>query len=112
MEIKSELKETDMKNYTCHYLDDIINTNDIDLVNILWNEESYENILTYDITSVGAKVLSLIFNKADYILENMTEVDIYLSLFHSEKFCRIFNRIWCHIKLKSITSDKYSQMMI
>ena len=39
MESKDELKETDIKNCTCYYFDDIIRL----------YKEKYENILVYDI---------------------------------------------------------------
>ena len=48
MESKGELKEIDVKNRTCYYLDGIIKTEDFDLDNILIDGKSYENISVYN----------------------------------------------------------------
>ena len=45
-----QLKETDVKNRTCYYFDDIIRIEDFDLDNTLLDEKPYENILVYDIS--------------------------------------------------------------
>ena len=58
MENNDELKETNIKNRTCYYLDDIIRFEDFDLDNIFIDEKSYENILVYNIsykTLIGVK---------------------------------------------------------
>ena len=39
MESKDELKETDIKNRTCYYFDDIIKDIDIDFYNILLDKK-------------------------------------------------------------------------
>ena len=68
MESKDKLKETDIKNRTCYYFDNIMRAWDrdinIDFSGILLDEklykEKYENILIYNIsykTSTGAKPL-------------------------------------------------------
>ena len=44
-----ELKEIDIKNRTCYYLDDIIKIEDLNLDNILIDEKSDENTLVYNI---------------------------------------------------------------
>ena len=62
MESKDELKETDIKNGTCYYFNDITKVWDINIYSsdILLDEklykDKYENVLTYDIsykTSTG-----------------------------------------------------------
>ena len=40
MESNDELKETDIKNLTCYFLDDIIKIEDFNFDNILINEKS------------------------------------------------------------------------
>ena len=56
MESKNELKETNIKNCTCYYFDDIVRVfgRDIDFSDILLDKklykEKYENILIYDIS--------------------------------------------------------------
>ena len=42
MESKDELKETDMKNRTCYYFDDIMAVTDIYFSDILLDEKSYK----------------------------------------------------------------------
>ena len=68
MERKGELKEIDIKNRTCYYLDDIITNRDIYSVDILLDKRIYENISVYDIsykTSTGTKPLRVKFDKID-----------------------------------------------
>ena len=50
MESNDKLKEIDIKNGTCHYFDDIIEIEDVDLDSVLINEKSDENILVYNIS--------------------------------------------------------------
>ena len=45
MEGNKKLKEIDIKNCTCYYFDEIINSHDLDLDNMLLDEKSYENFL-------------------------------------------------------------------
>ena len=49
MESNDKLKETDIKNRTCYYFDDIIKIEDFDIDNILIEQKSYKNILVYNI---------------------------------------------------------------
>ena len=71
MESKDELKQTDIKNRTCYYFDNIMRVIDINFSNILWNEKSYktyERILIYDITYkifTGSKPLRVRFDEID-----------------------------------------------
>lgn len=44
-----EFKEIDMEVCTCHYFDDLININDLDLDDILLNKKQYGNALFYDV---------------------------------------------------------------
>ena len=43
MESNNELKQIDIKNYTCYYFDDIIKVGDFNFDDILLDEKSYEN---------------------------------------------------------------------
>ena len=66
MESKNKLKEIDIKNRACFYLNDIIA--DIYSVDILFDKIIYENILVYDIlckTSTGPKSLRIRLDKID-----------------------------------------------
>ena len=47
MEKNNEFRRGGIKNCTCYYFDDIINTKD--LANFLLDEESYQNVLIYDV---------------------------------------------------------------
>ena len=76
-----------IKNRTCYYLDDIIKLEDFDIDNILKDENSNENILTYDIsykTLIGPKPLRIRFNKIDGLIR-IYHGSRYLTLFQSEK---------------------------
>ena len=60
-----ELKEIDIKNRKCYYLDDIIKIEDFNLDNILIDEKSCENILVYNISYkalINAKPLGIRFD--------------------------------------------------
>ena len=68
MESNHKLKETDIKNRTCYYFNDIIETEDFDTDSIWIDEKSYENILVYNISYkilIDPKHLSIRFNKTD-----------------------------------------------
>ena len=86
MKSKDELKEIDIKNYTCYYSDDRIRfwDRDIDFSDVLLDEnlykEKYENILVYDIsykTLTGAKPLCIRTMKQMNLLKFKTELNIY-----------------------------------
>ena len=59
MEVSIELKEINIKNRTCYYFDDIININGLDLDNILLDETTHQNTLTYDLDAQPRVVQSL-----------------------------------------------------
>ena len=46
----NELKKLRIENRTCYYFADIIKLEDFDLVNLLIDEKSHENISIYDIS--------------------------------------------------------------
>ena len=46
----NELKETDVKNRTCYYFDDIIKLEYLDFDDFLVDEKLFQNILVFDIT--------------------------------------------------------------
>ena len=108
MECNDKLKEIDIKNHTCYYLDDIIKTEDFDLDNILIDEKSYENILVHYIlykSLIDSKPLRITFNKIDGFIIRVYDGIKYLVLFGSEKYDFICNRIIYLISVKSgITS--------
>ena len=88
----NELKEIDIKNRTCYYIDKIIKIEDLDLDNILIDEKSYENILAYNIsykTLIDAKPLLIKFNKIDGFIRVYDGIR-YLVLFGSETYDSIY----------------------
>ena len=103
----NEFKEVRLKNRTCYYFNDIIKLEDFDLNNILIDEKSYENILVYDISYkilIDPKPLRIRFFKINKIIR-IYDGTRYLTLFGSEKYEAIYNRIrylisqkkWHHI---------------
>ena len=99
----NEFKEVRIKNHTRYYFNDIIKLGDIDLDNILIDKKSYENILIYDIsykTLIDPKPLHIRFFKIDRII-GIYDGTRYLTLFRSEKYEAIYNRIRYLISQKS-----------
>ena len=97
MESKNELKETDIKNHTCYYFDDIIkaihnNCNDILLEEKLY-KENCKNI--YDIsykTSTGGKPLCIRYDEIDGFIKIQDRIR-YLVLFDCGWFDKICDKI-------------------
>ena len=98
MESKDELKQTDIKNRTCYYFDNIMRVIDINFSNILWNEKSYktyERILIYDITYkifMGSKPLRVRFDEIDGFIKIHDGIR-YLVLVGHEQYDAIYNTI-------------------
>ena len=71
MKRKDELKEIDIKNFTCGYFDDTMRVVDIDFNSILLDGKSYKtnkNILIFDILYkifMGSKPVRIRFNEID-----------------------------------------------
>ena len=87
MENNNEFKKIDIKKCTCYYFDDIMKVEDNDFDNILLDEETYENILIYDIsykTFTGPKPLRITFDKVDGVIK-IYDGTRYLELFGSRK---------------------------
>ena len=77
MESKDELEETDTKNHTCYYFDDIIKVRDIDFGNILLEAKIYKNTLIYHIsykTFMGSKRLRTWFDKIDGFIKIFSNI--------------------------------------
>ena len=94
----------------CYYFDDIINLEDFDLDNILIDEKSQENIFIYDIsykTLIDPKPLRIRFDEIDGFIR-IYDRTRYLTLFGSEKYEAIYNRIRCLISLKSAITYIFS----
>ena len=99
----NEFKKNPIKNRTCYYFDDIIKLEDFDLDNILIDKKSHENILIYGIsykTLINPKPLCIRFNKIEGFIKIYDETR-YLTLFGSEKYDAIYNRIRYLISQKS-----------
>ena len=72
MESKEELKKINIKNRTCYYFDDIMKVEDINVNNTLLDEESYQNILVYNIlykTFMDAKPLRIRFDNVNGLIK-------------------------------------------
>ena len=75
---------------------------------ILIHEKSQENILIYDIshrTLIGAKPFHIKFDKIDKFIK-VYDGTRYLTLFSSEKYDAIYNRIRYFIGVKSGITSK------
>ena len=97
-----ELKEIDMKNWTCYYLYYIIKIEDFDFDNIFNDEKSHENILVCDIsykTFLGKKPLRIRFDKISCVL--VYDGNRYSIIFGPEKYDAIYSRIRHLISQKS-----------
>ena len=104
MENNDELKETNIKNRTCYYFDDIIRFEDFDLDNIFIDEKSYENILVYNIsykTLIGVKPWRIRLDKIDRFIR-VYDGTRYLVLFEVEKNYFIYNMIRYLIRVKVV----------
>ena len=101
---KNEFKKFCIKNRTCYYFEDIIKLEYFDLDHMLIDERSYEeNFLIYDISYkalIDSKPLQIRFNKIDGIIR-IYDVTRYLTLFASENYDAIYNRIRYFISQKS-----------
>ena len=90
-----KLKETDIKNRTCYYFDDIIKTEDFDPNNVLTDEKPYENILVFNISYkrlIDSMPLRIRFDKINGFIR-VFDGPRYLALFGSEKHDSICNSI-------------------
>ena len=103
MDSNNEWNKTDIKKYTCYYLNDIIKIEDFNLDNILIDEKSKESILVYKIsykTLIDSKALHIRFDKIDGFVR-VYDGTRYLVLCGSEKYDFIYNRSFC-IKYKML----------
>ena len=80
--------ESDIKNCTCYFFNEIVKIEDFNLDNTLMDEKSYENILVYNNsykTLIDANPLCIRFDKIDGFTRvyNRTR---YLVLFGKEKY--------------------------
>ena len=115
MDSNDELEETEIKNCICYYFDDIIKIEDFNLDDILTIEESYINILFYNIsykTLIDDKLLCIRFNKIDEFIRAFGGTR-YQVLFESKKYDFIYNRIRYFIGIKSgiryVVSHNYAK---
>ena len=91
----------------CYYFEDF----DIDI--ILIDEKSHENILIYDISYkilLDSKPLRIRFDKRDEFMR-IFDGTKYLTLFGSEKFDAIYDRIRYFIGLKSSITYIFSHYL-
>ena len=93
-----------------YYFDDVIKLEDFDFDNILIDEKSDANILIYEIsckTLIVSKPLRIRFDKIDGFIR-IYDGTRYLTLFGSEKYDAICDRIRYLISLKSGTTNIFS----
>ena len=115
----NKFKETDTKNRTFYYFNDIIKIEDFDLDNISIDEKLYENILVYNIlykNLITSKPLHIRFHKIDGFVRVYNGIR-YLVVFGSEKYDSIFsNRIRYLISVKSgiiyLISRNYAKIKV
>ena len=96
MESRNELKEIDIKNHACYYLDDIIYRTDLNFSNILLDKKLYENISVYDIlykTSTVPKPLHIRFDKIDGLIVILDGKVKHVVLFDYGLFGKICDKI-------------------
>ena len=99
----NENKKVCIENYTFYYFDDIIKLEDFHLDNILINEKLHKNSLVYNIsykTLIGWKPLRNRFDKINGFIR-IYDGTRYLTLFGSEKYHAIYDKIRYLISLKS-----------
>ena len=92
-----------IKNCRCYYFDDIITLQDFYFNNILIDKRSHENILIYDISYknlIGPKTWRIKIDKIDGLVR-IYDGTRYLTVFGSEKYDTIYDRIRYLISLKS-----------
>ena len=114
----NKFKETDTKNRTFYYFNDIIKIEDFDLDNISIDEKLYENILVYNIlykNLITSKPLHIRFHKIDGFVRVYNGIR-YLVVFGSEKYDSICNRIRYLISVKSgiiyLISRNYAKIKV
>ena len=76
----------------CYYFDDIIKFEVFNFDNISIDKKSHENIYISYKTLIGAKPLHIKFDKIDGFIR-IYDGSKYLTLFGSQKFDAIYNRI-------------------
>ena len=110
----NKFKETDTKNRTFYYFNDIIKIEDFDLDNISIDEKLYENILVYKIlykNLITSKPLHIRFHKIDGFVRVYNGI-----IFGSEKYDSICNRIRYLITVKCgiiyLISHNYAKIKV
>ena len=99
----NEIEKVRIKSRRCYYFDYTIKLEDFDLHDTLIDEKSHENILIYHFsykTLTDPKSLLIRFNKIDGFIR-IYDGTRYLTLFGSEKYDAICDRIRYLISLKS-----------
>ena len=81
----NELKETDVKNRTCYYFDDIIKLEYLDFDDFLVDEKLFQNILVFDITLFAWNSSCITFDEINEIIIVYDAIR-YLILFGPEKY--------------------------
>ena len=111
----NEFRKVGIKYHTYYYFHHIIELEDFDTDNILINKKSHENIWIYDISSYKAlicpKPLRIRFDKIDGFIR-IYDGTRYSTLFCSEKYDTICNRIRYLISLKSSILYAFSQYCV
>ena len=99
----NEIEKFRIKSRRCHYFDYTIKLEDFDLDDTLIDEKSHENILIYHFsykTLTDPKSLLIRFNKIDGFIR-IYDGTRYLTLFGSEKYDVIYDKIRYFFKFKN-----------
>ena len=99
----NEIEKFRIKSRRCYYFNYTIKLEDFDLDDTLIDEKSHENILIYHFsykTLTDPKSLRIRFNKIDGFIR-IYDGTRYLTLFGSEKYDAIYDRIRYLVSLKS-----------
>ena len=95
MEGIDKIKETDIKFRRFCSFDDAVGVIDINFSDILLNQKSYKNILTYDVSYknfMGAELLRIWFEKVDEFIKIYDGIRD-LELFALERYNGVYDKI-------------------
>ena len=85
--MSNKIKDIDIKNHTYYFFDDIINIKNCDPNKIEIDENSYKNILIYDIGYVTIKYLKYVkINSINPLYLNINKMHGYLEEINKNKY--------------------------
>ena len=87
--MSNKIKDTDVKNHTYYFFDDIINIRSFDANKIKIDEKSYKNILIYYIGYVTIKELKYVKINSVNPLQLINKVKGYFEEINKNKYLRV-----------------------